>query len=95
LLLEVKPTIDISAENIWAFRTACTQGNLEVAKWLLEVKPDINISIDHDWAFRGACEKGHIEVVKWLQSLCPEKYHIEIINNKIISYKVNNLNIEV
>ena len=37
------PTIDISVDNEYAFRSACYYGQLKVAKWLLQIKPDINI----------------------------------------------------
>ena len=40
-LLEVKPDINISADNESAFRNVCQEGHLEIAKWLLKVKPDI------------------------------------------------------
>jgi len=43
-LWEIKPDIDISAENEHAFRYACDNGHLSVAQWLWETKPDIYIS---------------------------------------------------
>ena len=40
-LLEVKPDINISAYNDYAFRCACEYGHLELAQWLAdEVKPE-------------------------------------------------------
>ena len=35
---------DISADNDYAFRIACTHGKLRVAQWLYQIKPTINIS---------------------------------------------------
>jgi ankyrin repeat protein len=88
LLLEKKSDINISANNEGAFRGACVRGHLEVAKLLLEKKSDIDISADDEYAFCYACENGHLEVAKWLQTLNPEKYYFEIINNKIKNYKI-------
>jgi len=38
--LSIKPTIDISAKNEYAFRYACEKGHLEVAQWLQSLNPD-------------------------------------------------------
>jgi len=88
-LRKIRPLINVSAYNEYAFRRACNNGHLKVAKWLLKTKPTINISAGNDYAFNRACRNGHIEIAKWLQSLCPEKYHLEISMNIIVSYKVN------
>ena len=53
------------------------------------MNPDIDISVDDECVFRDVCFRGHVEFAKWLQSLYPEKYHLEIVDNKIVSYKVN------
>ena len=87
-LLKVKPDINISTWDEDAFRQACYYGHLELAKWLLQVKPSIDISADKDWAFESACKTNKLEVAEWLQSLKPEKYHLEVVDNKIISYKI-------
>lgn len=57
-LLQKNPTIDISADNNRALRSACKNEHLEVVQWLLQVKPidtitndtmnDKNISITMD-----------------------------------------------
>jgi len=50
----VKPDINISDNNEWAFSFACLNGYLHVAQWLLSLqgKPDINISAFNEDAFR-------------------------------------------
>ena len=88
-LLVDNANIDISAYNEAPFRWACKNGNLGIAKWLFKVKPSIDISAYNEYAFRCACEKGHLDVAKWLKTLCPEKYHIETLNNIIVKYWVN------
>jgi ankyrin repeat protein len=70
-LLQVKPDINISADNEYAFRWACCNGHLPVAQWLLQVKPDINISADRNNAFCQACCNGHLAVVQWLLQVDP------------------------
>ena len=54
LLIQVRPTIYISANNELAFRNTCSKGHLEVAKWLFQVGPTIRISVLDENAFRGA-----------------------------------------
>jgi hypothetical protein len=39
-LLQIKPTINISACNEEAFRWACRDGHLDVAKWFVSLNPD-------------------------------------------------------
>ena len=68
---EYKPHINISTENEEAFRLACENGNLEVAKWLYQIKPTIDVSAKNDYAFCYTCENGNLNVAKWLQTLMP------------------------
>jgi len=66
-LLQVKPTIDISADNEYAFRSACTGGHLNVAQWLLQVKPTIDISAFNERAFGSAFAFGYLNVAQWYE----------------------------
>jgi len=43
-LYEIKPTIDISADDEFAFIKSCQYGRLDVAKWLYKIKPTIIIN---------------------------------------------------
>jgi ankyrin repeat protein len=88
-LLQICPTINISANNEQAFRYACIEGYLEVAKWLLQVCPNIHISAYNEEAFRWACVNGHLEVAKWLHQMKPYLYVIEYDENG----KINNYHI--
>jgi len=88
-LISVRPSINISIFNEEAFRLSCTNGRLEVVKWLLEKKHDIDISTQNDFAFRWTCKNGWIKVAEWFHSLYPEKYFIEVEDDKLVSYKVN------
>lgn len=74
--LQVNPHINISAENESAFRYACFNENLDVAKWLLEIKPTINISAENEEAFRWACIFRNLAMAQWLQSVKPNLYVI-------------------
>ena len=82
------PTIDISADNEWAFELSCQYGHLEVAKWLLEIKPTINISADNEDAFRYACEKGKLKVANLLLQHKPKNYYIFAIKNKRQKHRI-------
>jgi hypothetical protein len=46
------------------------------------------LEYDDNAAFRYAIENKHIEVAKWLTTLC-KNYSIEIENNKIKSFKID------
>ena len=87
--MEIKPDIDISVDNEYAFRNSCENGHLEIAKWLLEIKPDIDISSWYEYAFRNSCENGYLEIAKWFVSINSDKYTITIKDNDLVSYKVN------
>jgi translation initiation factor 2 beta subunit (eIF-2beta)/eIF-5 len=71
-LYEIKPEINISAYEDYAFRFACERGHLNVTKWLYEIKPEINISAENDYAFRSACANGHLNVAQWLYEIKPD-----------------------
>ena len=73
-LLEIKPTINISAYDEFAFHYACNNGYLNVAKWLLKIKPTINISAHNEYAFCEACKNEHLDIVKWLLEYNNEKF---------------------
>jgi hypothetical protein len=87
-LFSIKPTLDISAENNYAFRMACQNGHIQVAQWLFSIKPTLDISAKHEYAFRLACQNGHLEVAQWIQSLNPNKYVILHVENKKINYRI-------
>ena len=42
-LLSVKPDIDISAKNDYAFHLACKNEHLEIAKWLQSLNPYVYV----------------------------------------------------
>jgi hypothetical protein len=93
-LYQIKPDINISADNDEAFRYACKSDHIVMAKWLYEIKPDINISADNDEAFRFVCLHGHLNMAQWLCDLLPSKYHIEILNDRIINCQINPISID-
>ena len=65
------PNINISYNDECAFRHACYNKQLDIAKWLLNVNPDIHISVFND-AFQQSCRMGHLDVVEWLISVKPD-----------------------
>ena len=69
----IKPTIDVSANNEYAFKNACENGHLEVVKWLLSIKPDINIEEE---TFYNSCSYGFLSVAKFLWRIKPESFNI-------------------
>ena len=70
-ILEINPTIDISANDEEAFVGSCCRGHLDICKWLFEIKPTINISIRNNEALYYACWHGHLDVAKWLYEINP------------------------
>jgi ankyrin repeat protein len=52
-----------------AFRIACANGHLDLAKWLLSTERTINVNANNDAAFRWACAGNHLEVAKWLNAI--------------------------
>ena len=87
-ILNVHPTLDISAQNEYAFRFACRNGHLQVAQWLYQSKPTLDISAKYEEAFRWTCQHGHIQVAQWIQSLYSNKYIIVVKNNQITNHTI-------
>jgi hypothetical protein len=88
-LLQTDLTIDISANDEYAFGCACANGHLEIANWLLTIKPAINISAKNEMAFRYACYYGYLEVAKWLLRIKPT---IDISANNDYAFRGTFLN---
>src|SRR5271169_2262183 len=70
-LLKTYVNINIHTNNECAFRWSCSNGHLEVAKWLLWQSQQngftlINIHAYNEWAFIQSCGNGHLEVARWL-----------------------------
>jgi ankyrin repeat protein len=88
-LISINPNIDISYDNEFVFCSVCENGQLDVAKWLLEIKPDIDITICNEYPFFSAIENMRLNVVEWFTTL-NKKYIVEMNNNKIISFSIDN-----
>jgi ankyrin repeat protein len=93
-LFEIKPDINISANNDLAFYYACYYGSIEIAKWLLEIKPDINISVDNDYIFRECCHNNNLTIIKWLLEIKPN-INIEANNHGAFKNACENNAIEI
>ena len=90
-LYKIKPEINISAEDDYAFINACAYGKLDVVQWLCQIKPDISISACNDEAFRNACSNRHLDMGKWFCNLLPSKYHIKILDDCIIDHHIKKI----
>jgi len=77
-----------------AFMYSCTNGHLEVAKWLYSLKDKPDIHAYNESAFSSACANGHLEVAKWLYSL-EDKPNININNEHPFEIACCNGHLEV
>ena len=85
-------SINIHADNEYAFRESCRNGHLEMAKWLIGLKLIIKINIhagyknsDNEYAFRWACINGHLAVAKWLVELSKKtEYGLINIHERVV-----------
>ena len=64
--------------DIQMFIDACSNGHLNVAKWLLQFNP--NVHALNDEAFRSACKNGHLDVAKWLIQFNPD---VHVLNDYV------------
>ena len=90
--------IDIHAGNEDAFRLACKEGHINVAKWLIELSKSneagfrlINIHAQNDYAFVETCtqlrmSKAHIDTAKWLIELGKQQEFTPIPEDIIAIY---------
>lgn len=91
LLKKYPDKINVHYKREQAFKCACRQGHLEIAKYLYEytsdgVKNKINIHIDNEFSFRWACYNGHLAIVKWLYDLEPMN-KIDVHTNEETAFK--------
>jgi len=73
-LIKEHPNIDRSYKGWSAFRWACKEGHMNVAKWFLElhenpVMQQRIISSHNSWAYIFACEGGHLHIAQWLRQI--------------------------
>ena len=54
------------ADVFLAFRTACENGHLAVARWLHEDVGGVDVHARDDVVFQAACNVGHLDVARWL-----------------------------
>ena len=67
-------TIDIHADNEYAFRCSCLNGHINIALWLVKLGKSsgytkIDIHANGERAFRCSCLNGHINIALWLVKL--------------------------
>jgi hypothetical protein len=94
--LQENPIYDIHAKNEFAFRSSCSNGHLDVSKWLWDISyHKINIHSGNEEAFRWSCRRGHLEVAKWLWDISDHKINIHVDNEDVFRSSCNNGHIEV
>lgn len=63
-VLEIKPSIDIHMREDFAFKNACRNNHLDIAKWLFEMG-GINIHMNKYELFSKACLSNQLDMVNW------------------------------
>jgi ankyrin repeat protein len=70
ILYKIKPSINTSSKNYFAFRYVCANGHLNIVKWLITIIPNIISEIYED-VFISACSEGHTDIAKYLLEVNP------------------------
>lgn len=78
-------TIDIHANDEYAFGWACQNGHFNIVKWLFDFG-NIKLSINCYQAYNGACLNGHLDIIKWLI----EKEPLCVISSKALELACSN-----
>ena len=90
-LLSVKPDINISAEDDWAFLNACEMCHLEVAKWLQSLNPYLYvIKYDYNGNYAG-CKIRSKEEANWEK----RKYALHMMTKQDNTKILYNLPIDI
>lgn len=64
--------IDYSYKNNLFFRTAVTQGYLDIAEFIYRKDPNINIHAYNEYLFCNVCEKGSVKTLEFLLEKFPD-----------------------
>lgn len=75
--------VDINAYDDLAFRTACSSGNLDAAKFIISRSKATNVNFDSDLPFRQACYHGKLSVARWLH----ENHQIDPIASDFYAFR--------
>jgi hypothetical protein len=62
--------VDVTAQDNYAVRLACTKGHLGVVRYLVEQCPGVDVTADDNYALRWTCGFGHLDVVRYLCENC-------------------------
>ena len=72
------------------FRMACFFNQVIMANWMYENIDDIDIRAKNDDAFKLALKHKHVDILKFLILIC-DSYKVDIIDNNIMGYKIDNI----
>jgi ankyrin repeat protein len=89
-LIETGVDVNWNLYDDYAFRISCEKGYYHIAELLLEINNDIDICARKNYAFMKACKNNHIHIAKLLCKL-NSNYHIKIIGDRVVEYKINYL----
>lgn len=81
---DLKKHADINAGNNLGLKWACSNGNLDIVKYLINFPstPENNIHLNNNKALKAACSGGNIDVVRYLLTTPHLKKYIDIHDDK-------------
>lgn len=72
------------------FRTACFFNQVIMAKWMYENIDNINIRAKNDDVFKLGIKHNNTDILKFLILIC-DSYKIDMIDNIILGYKIDDM----
>ncbi len=88
LSIKYNSSVTVNTKENFAFKNACFNDNLEVAKWLYEINADLDICFNDNFLIKICYSNNNLKMMEYLFELIKEKYILANLLNDFIGQSI-------